>query len=264
MLFYQVSDVVFGKETSIELVVIDEDGNVQTVCDQPIFGIIKDLAVLPWNEKFRARRPQTQDKDLLVALLLPVHMKIAHAISVISQHVDAGRLVHSIAEVPNSSGLAFLFRASDVLLMDFRGPHNPLRVYKTCLNVLEEQTYMDDSCKLHDLDDEDFSVVACVLLQLSDFDPMCIDNFCNQNPKVIQLLLGKANQGKFALDVAVKTLGLYKGYFDTPYTLPKLDVVAIPDLCCRSHGRIMVWLHTGRLLCSMMINILLLLTNRGL
>lgn len=36
---------------------IDEDGNVQTVCDQPVFGIIKDLAVLPWNEKFRARRP---------------------------------------------------------------------------------------------------------------------------------------------------------------------------------------------------------------
>ncbi|XP_058786056.1 aminopeptidase M1-like isoform X2 [Vicia villosa] len=40
---------------------------------------------------------------------------------------------------------------------------------------------------------------------------------------------GKANQGKFALDVAVKTLGLYKDYFDTPYTLPKLDMIAIPD-----------------------------------
>ncbi|KAI5383232.1 hypothetical protein KIW84_070586 [Lathyrus oleraceus] len=41
--------------------------------------------------------------------------------------------------------------------------------------------------------------------------------------------VGKANQGKFALDVAVKTLGLYKDYFDTPYTLPKLDVIAISD-----------------------------------
>lgn len=41
--------------------------------------------------------------------------------------------------------------------------------------------------------------------------------------------VGKANQGKFALDVAVKTLGLYKDYFDTPYTLPKLDMIAIPD-----------------------------------
>ncbi|KAF5204789.1 Aminopeptidase m1 [Thalictrum thalictroides] len=41
--------------------------------------------------------------------------------------------------------------------------------------------------------------------------------------------VGKGNQGKFALDVAVKTLGLYKEYFDTPYSLPKLDMVAIPD-----------------------------------
>ncbi|XP_058738917.1 uncharacterized protein LOC131610877 isoform X3 [Vicia villosa] len=312
------NDVVFGKETSIELVVIDEDGNVQTVCDQPVFGIIKDLAVLPWNEKFRARRPpQTQGKDLLVALsdsgklsLLtfcnemnrffpithvqlsdPGHMRDipgrmlaidssgcfiaasayedrlalfsmstsmtgsdiideriiypsesertaissrtiqktsisgtiwsmcfisldirqpsnehnpvlaiilnrkgaalnellllewnvkSHTISVISQYVDAGPLAHNIVEVPNSLGLAFLFRAGDVLLMDFRDPHNPLCVYKTCLNILpfamEEQTYMDDSCKLHDLDDEGFSVAACALLQLSDFDPMCIDS----------------------------------------------------------------------------------------
>ncbi|KAM7490579.1 hypothetical protein LguiA_033500 [Lonicera macranthoides] len=41
--------------------------------------------------------------------------------------------------------------------------------------------------------------------------------------------VGKANQGKFALDVAVKTLGLYKEYFAVPYSLPKLDMIAIPD-----------------------------------
>ncbi|KAG8375703.1 hypothetical protein BUALT_Bualt10G0128100 [Buddleja alternifolia] len=41
--------------------------------------------------------------------------------------------------------------------------------------------------------------------------------------------VGKASQGKFALDVAVKTLGLYKEYFEVPYSLPKLDQVAIPD-----------------------------------
>ncbi|KAI5431083.1 hypothetical protein KIW84_035300 [Lathyrus oleraceus] len=75
------------------------------------------------------------------------------------------------------------------------------------------------------------------------------------------MLLGKANQGKFALDVAVKTLGLYKGYFDTPYTLPKLDVVAIPDLCCRSHGRIMETLEnlktaikSTKKLCAVMLD----------
>lgn len=41
--------------------------------------------------------------------------------------------------------------------------------------------------------------------------------------------VGKANQGKFALDVAVKTLDLYKEYFAVPYSLPKLDMIAIPD-----------------------------------
>ncbi|KAJ3692007.1 hypothetical protein LUZ60_012357 [Juncus effusus] len=41
--------------------------------------------------------------------------------------------------------------------------------------------------------------------------------------------VGKSDQGKFALHVAVKTLDLYKKYFAEPYPLPKLDMVAIPD-----------------------------------
>lgn len=41
--------------------------------------------------------------------------------------------------------------------------------------------------------------------------------------------VGKTSQVKFALDVAVKTLELYKKYFDAPYPLPKLDMIAIPD-----------------------------------
>ncbi|XP_021738945.1 aminopeptidase M1-like [Chenopodium quinoa] len=41
--------------------------------------------------------------------------------------------------------------------------------------------------------------------------------------------VGKSDQGKFALEVAVKTLELYKKYFDVPYALPKLDMIAIPD-----------------------------------
>eukprot|EP00253_Pinus_taeda_P000536 PITA_00536 len=41
--------------------------------------------------------------------------------------------------------------------------------------------------------------------------------------------VGKTNQGMFALDVAVRTLPYYAKYFGTPYPLPKLDMVAIPD-----------------------------------
>ena len=39
----------------------------------------------------------------------------------------------------------------------------------------------------------------------------------------------KVGQTDFALDVAVKTLEFYNDYFDIPYPLPKLDMVALPD-----------------------------------
>lgn len=49
---------LYFQETSIELVIIGEDGIVQSVCDQPVFGTIKDLAILPWNGRFHARDPK--------------------------------------------------------------------------------------------------------------------------------------------------------------------------------------------------------------
>lgn len=46
------------QETSIELVIIGEDGIVQSICEQPVFGTIKDIAILPSNDKFRTQNPQ--------------------------------------------------------------------------------------------------------------------------------------------------------------------------------------------------------------
>ncbi len=40
---------------------------------------------------------------------------------------------------------------------------------------------------------------------------------------------GKQNQLDFALTTATKTLSFFTDYFDIPYPLPKLDMVAIPD-----------------------------------
>ncbi|WJZ85314.1 hypothetical protein VitviT2T_004859 [Vitis vinifera] len=41
--------------------------------------------------------------------------------------------------------------------------------------------------------------------------------------------IGKADQGKFALDVTVKTLDMYtERHFSMPYPLPKLDMAAVP------------------------------------
>ncbi len=39
----------------------------------------------------------------------------------------------------------------------------------------------------------------------------------------------KKHQAKFALDCAVKTLEFYEKYFDIPFPLPVLDMIAIPD-----------------------------------
>ncbi|KAL6057849.1 Aminopeptidase [Balamuthia mandrillaris] len=40
---------------------------------------------------------------------------------------------------------------------------------------------------------------------------------------------GKKEQGRFGLDVAVKTLPFYEDYFKISYPLPKCDLIAIPD-----------------------------------
>lgn len=41
--------------------------------------------------------------------------------------------------------------------------------------------------------------------------------------------VGKSDKGEFALNIAVKTLDLFSKYFSTPYSLPKLDMVAVPE-----------------------------------
>jgi puromycin-sensitive aminopeptidase len=40
---------------------------------------------------------------------------------------------------------------------------------------------------------------------------------------------GKSHQAKFALEVAIKSIEFYNEYFDIPYPLPTLDLIAIPD-----------------------------------
>jgi len=41
--------------------------------------------------------------------------------------------------------------------------------------------------------------------------------------------IGKKKMGSFALDIGVRCLDFYEGYFDIPYPLPKCDMLAIPD-----------------------------------
>ncbi|XP_027069184.1 splicing factor 3B subunit 3 isoform X1 [Coffea eugenioides] len=313
------NDVVLGKETSVELVIIDDDGALQSVCEQPVFGTIKDLAILPWNERFHhSQNPQIRGKDVLVVIsdsgklsflsfssemhrFFPLtHVQLSspgngrdqigrmlavdsngcfiaasayedklalfsvslssgsdvidkkiflppenqcndkgfpsvcgtiwsmcfiskdlrqqskerspllavilnrrmsyyrnellllewnlreQAVHVIFRYDEAGPLAHHVVEVPNSYGLAFLFRAGDALLMDFRDAHNPSVIFRTSLDFIpasvEEQNFAEDTAtiRIPDIIDEEgmYSVAASALLELSDMrksDSMDID-----------------------------------------------------------------------------------------
>lgn len=53
----------------------------------------------------------------------------------------------------------------------------------------------------------------------------------DSNGKIIRVYtpVGKAEQGRFSLDVALKVLPFYTKYFEIAYPLPKLDMFSIPD-----------------------------------
>jgi hypothetical protein len=40
------------------LAIIGEDGIVQATKEKPLFGTIKEIAVVPWNGKFHERSPR--------------------------------------------------------------------------------------------------------------------------------------------------------------------------------------------------------------
>ena len=52
-----------------------------------------------------------------------------------------------------------------------------------------------------------------------------------KNGEVVRIFTtpGKKDQGKFALDVAIKCMDFYEDYFGIEYPLPVLDMIAIPD-----------------------------------
>ena len=49
---------------------------------------------------------------------------------------------------------------------------------------------------------------------------------------------GKSEQGKFALDVSIKTLPFYNKYFKIAYPLPKIDLIAIADFAAGEHEKL--------------------------
>nr|POE71725.1 aminopeptidase m1 [Quercus suber] len=71
-----------------------------------------------------------------------------------------------------------------------------------------------------------FAHLVAIVVGLFDY----VEHLTSDGVKVrVYCQVGKVNQGKFTLDVAVRTLELYKEYLAVPYSLPNLDMVAILD-----------------------------------
>lgn len=105
------------------------------------------------------------------------------AVHVVYQFAEAAPMAYHIVEVPHSHGFAFLFRAGDIVLMDFRNVHSPSCVYRTSLNFTPvEEKKFKNIIKIPDIMDEEgiYSVAASALLELGDInksdDPMSIDD----------------------------------------------------------------------------------------
>lgn len=63
---------------------------------------------------------------------------------------------------------------------------------------------------------------------VGEFD--CVETRTREGVAVrVHTPAGKGEQGRFALDVASRTLSFFQEYFDIPYPLPKMDLIAIPD-----------------------------------
>lgn len=67
-----------------------------------------------------------------------------------------------------------------------------------------------------------------VAVVVGEFD--CIEGITSEGlPVRVYTEVGSKSYGQYALDVAVKCLPHFTSYFGTPYSLPKLDMIAIPD-----------------------------------
>ncbi|KAK2985367.1 hypothetical protein RJ640_029324 [Escallonia rubra] len=183
-----------GSDIIDKRIIYPSESGGDTSCPQCLDNISGTIWSLCFISKFHCEPSKEHDPILAILLnrrgsfqneLLVLEWKIKEqAVHVISQYAEAGPLAHNIVEVPHSYGFAFLFRVGDALLMDLRDAHNPCCVYRTSLvflpTAMEEQNYVEESCRVNDVDEEGiFNVAASALLELSDIhkddDPMNVD-----------------------------------------------------------------------------------------
>uniref|UniRef100_A0A672PMV9 Puromycin-sensitive aminopeptidase n=1 Tax=Sinocyclocheilus grahami TaxID=75366 RepID=A0A672PMV9_SINGR len=103
------------------------------------------------------------------------------------------------------------------------------RISLSNMNVVDRKPYPED----HSLVEVKFATTPIMSTYLVAFVIGEYDFVESQSSDGVTVRVytpvGKAEQGKFALEVATKTLPFYKDYFHVPYPLPKIDLIAIAD-----------------------------------
>ncbi|XP_078501725.1 puromycin-sensitive aminopeptidase [Lissotriton helveticus] len=97
------------------------------------------------------------------------------------------------------------------------------------MNVLERKPYHDDA-NLVEVKFARSPVMSTYLLAFVVGEYDFVETKSSDGVLVrVYTPIGKSEQGRFALEVAAKTLPFYKDYFNVPYPLPKIDLIAIAD-----------------------------------
>uniref|UniRef100_A0A671NVQ0 Puromycin-sensitive aminopeptidase n=1 Tax=Sinocyclocheilus anshuiensis TaxID=1608454 RepID=A0A671NVQ0_9TELE len=103
------------------------------------------------------------------------------------------------------------------------------RISLSNMNVVDRKPYPED----HSLVEVTFATTPIMSTYLVAFVIGEYDFVESQSSDGVTVRVytpvGKAEQGRFALEVATKTLPFYKDYFRVPYPLPKIDLIAIAD-----------------------------------
>ncbi|KAL4648404.1 puromycin-sensitive aminopeptidase [Arapaima gigas] len=103
------------------------------------------------------------------------------------------------------------------------------RVALSNMNIIERKPYPDDE-NLQEVKFATTPIMSTYLVAFVVGEYDFVESVSSDGVTVrVYTPVGKAEQGKFALEVATKTLPFYKDYFNVPYPLPKIDLIAIAD-----------------------------------
>uniref|UniRef100_A0A1I8JHD6 Aminopeptidase n=1 Tax=Macrostomum lignano TaxID=282301 RepID=A0A1I8JHD6_9PLAT len=101
----------------------------------------------------------------------------------------------------------------------------------TALSNMPEQSRSDTSSGLVSVKFQQSPIMSTYLLAFAVGRFDYVEDYDSDNVRLrVYTPSGRREQGRFALDVARKTLPFYKDFFSVAYPLPKLDLVAVPDL----------------------------------